>query len=162
MKRVHCAILVAEVLSYALIITFIFADMMFDLTSALRADGAALTPPMAAVAACLVALVATINVWLTYFYMRKAQTMQDWVIVCAWTHRIKSGSRWLSLEDFLTEHLGCQVSHGLSEEAYRTMRNEIDDNWRNLDIDPTRPRETAVPAAAPRRVVTDNSPAPGA
>lgn len=135
MKRFHYAVLIAEVLSYALIITFIFADMTFDLTSVLRPDGSAISPQTAFIAACLVGLVGAINVWLTFYYMQKAQTMQDWVIVCAWTHRIKSGGRWLSLEDFLTQHLGCQISHGLSEEAYGKLREEIDAKWRNIRLD---------------------------
>ena len=132
MKRVHYAILTGEALSYALIIVFIFADATFNLTGIFRSDEAILSPQLAYTAACLVGVVGTINVWLTYFYMRKAATMRDWLIVCAWTHRIKRDGRWLSLEEFLTEHLGYQVSHGLSESSLLNMRDEIDTRWKSF------------------------------
>lgn len=144
MKRLHYAIVLAEVLSYALIVTFIFADTRFDLTGALRIGGPGLSPEMALVAACLVTLVGTINVWLTVYYMEKSQTMRDWVVICAWTHRIKSGNQWLTLEDFLTRQLGCQISHGLSEDAFHQMRDELDARWRTMR--PDTPRSGASPA----------------
>ena len=145
MKRVHYAILTAEALSYALIIVFIFADAMFDLTGIFRSDGFTISPQFAYVAACLVGVVGSINVWLTYYYMHKAHTMRDWLIVCAWTHRIKRNGQWLTLEEFLTEHLGYQVSHGLSEASLLNMRNEIDSKWRTLPA--PIPGETVAPVA---------------
>lgn len=148
MKRVHFAILTGEALSYALIIVFIFADATFNLTGVFRSDESVLSPDLAYVAACLVGVVGSINVWITYYYMRKAATMRDWLIVCAWTHRIKRNGRWLSLEEFLTEHLGYQVSHGLSEAALLNMRDEIDTKWRNFQIGPNL-ADTIIPADPP-------------
>jgi hypothetical protein len=136
MKRVHYAILTGEALSYALIIVFIFADAMYDLTGVFRADTIAISPQFAYVSACLVGIVGCINVWLTWYYMHKAATMRDWLIVCAWTHRIKRAGRWLTLEEFLTEHLGYQVSHGLSEASLLTMRDEADARWRSFPTAP--------------------------
>lgn len=147
MKRFHYAILTAAVLSYGLIVTFIYADTVFDLTGVLRSEGDALSPEMATVGACLVGLVGAINVWLTWYYMQKAQTMRDWVVVCAWTHRVKSGGRWMSLEDFLTETLGCQVSHGLSEDAFNQLRSELDTRWREIKTDCDHPANVWVKRA---------------
>lgn len=138
MKRHHYAIITGQILSYALIITFIFADRTFGLTGVFFAgpDHLAASWDVARVSACLVAIVGAINVWLTIYYMSKSATVQDWVVVCAWTHRVKHGGRWISLEDFLSQQLGCEVSHGLSEQAYATISSEIDTKWRSLRIDP--------------------------
>ena len=141
MKRIHYAILGAEILSYALIVTFIFADTMFDLTGALRIGGSGLSPDMAAVAGCLVALVGAINVWLTIYYIQKAHAMRDWIVLCAWTHRVKCGGRWLRLEDFLAEQLGCRISHGMSAEAFGKLANELDTRWRDFRTDAPSDRE---------------------
>lgn len=144
MKRVHYAILAGQVLSYSLIITFIFADMTFDLTSVFRVDGTPLSPSVAIAGACLIGMVGATNVWITYFYMQKSHTMRDWVVICAWTHRVKTGNRWMTIEDFLAETLGCQISHGLSEEAYHKLAGEVDGKWQNLQFNPRALRDVPL------------------
>ncbi len=147
MKRIHYAILTAEALSYALMIVFIFADAMFDLTGAFRTDQFVLSPEFAYIGACLVGLVGCINVWLTWYYIQKANTMRDWLIVCAWTHRVKQNGRWLTLEEFLSEHLGYRVSHGLSDASLVDMRNEADSQWHRFPNAPVTSRQPAPPPA---------------
>ena len=39
--------------------------------------------------------------------------------VCAWTKRIEVDGQWVSIEEFLSEHLHLQLTHGMSEEAVR-------------------------------------------
>ena len=39
--------------------------------------------------------------------------------VCAWTKRIEVDGRWVSIEEFLTDVLQLQLTHGMSEEAVR-------------------------------------------
>jgi len=158
MKRHHYAIITGQLLSYALIITFIFADRTFNLTGIFFDASGAETAAwdFAFISACLVALVGAINVWITSYYMQKSSTVQDWVVVCAWTHRVKHGGRWISLEDFLSEQLGCQVSHGLSEEGYSSISGEIDSKWRALRIDPV----TGEPVQAPSRPAADSQTSP--
>ena len=39
--------------------------------------------------------------------------------VCAWTKRIEVDGRWISIEDFLSQYLQLQLTHGMSEEAVR-------------------------------------------
>ena len=150
MKRHHYAILIGQVLSYALIITFIFADRIYGLTGIFYEAPANLSRswdgPL--VSACLVGLVGAINLWLSYYYMQKSSTVQDWVVVCAWTHRVKHGGRWISLEDFLSEQLGCQVSHGLSEQGYSSISHEIDTKWKHLRLDPVTGKPVQLPESS--------------
>lgn len=138
MKRHHYAIITGQILSYALIITFIFADRTFNLTGIFRSSFArdAGSWDVVFVSACLIGIVAAINIWITSYYMQKSSTVQDWVVICAWTHRVKHGGHWISLEDFLSDQLGCQVSHGLSEQGYSSISSEVDTKWRALRIDP--------------------------
>ena len=161
MKRHHYAIILGQVLSYVLIITFIFADQTFDLTGIFGAASAAAHTSWdtARIAACLVGIIGAASIWITTFYMQKSSTMQDWVVVCAWTHRVKHGGRWFTLEEFLSEQLGCQVSHGLSEQGYSKISAEIDSKWRSLRIDPL----TGEPVHAdepPKTAPDSTSPAP--
>ena len=160
MKREQTAILVAQMLVYALMITFIFADMTFNLTRVLRQDGEGLSPGMAFVGACLVGLVGTVNLWLTWYYMHKSNAMRDWLVVCAWTHRVKYAGRWISMEEFLIEHLGFRVTHGLSALEVAVMRDELDAKWRQLHADFGRDaRERDQPTSAGGEA---SSPVPGA
>ena len=39
--------------------------------------------------------------------------------VCAWTKRIEVDGRWVSMEEFLSQYLQLQLTHGMSEEAVR-------------------------------------------
>ena len=48
-------------------------------------------------------------------------------VVCAWTKRIRVADRWLSFEEFLRSQLGIEVTHGISEEAARELRKQIED-----------------------------------
>lgn len=132
MKGIHYAVLTAQTLSYCLIITFIFADALYHLTGALTGAG---TPPSlqsAYTAACLVGLVGAINTWLTWYYISKSNTVRDMLVICAWTHRVKTKEGWMSLEDFFSKQLGYAVSHGLSEEKLNEMRSEVDRDWRRV------------------------------
>lgn len=129
MKRIHLTILYGQVLSYCLLVTFLFADMTFNLTSAFRTDSTAITPQTAYIGACLIMLVGAINVWLTWHYFSKSNAMRDWLVICAWTNRVKVGRNWVNMEEFLHQHLGYEVSHGLSEPALMDMRGELDDKW---------------------------------
>jgi len=47
----------------------------------------------------------------------------EMLTVCAWTNRIKSAGRWISLEEFLSEHLDLSVSHGISKEGLAMFRD---------------------------------------
>src|SRR5690606_6799714 len=84
------------------------------------------------VGACLVGLVGAINTWLTWYYITKSNTVRDMLVICAWTHRVKTKNGWMSLEDFFSSQLGFAVSHGLSEEKLNEMRGEVDRDWRKV------------------------------
>lgn len=44
--------------------------------------------------------------------------------VCAWTKRIEVDGRWISIEQFLSEHLQLQLTHGMSDDAVRLFGND--------------------------------------
>jgi K+-sensing histidine kinase KdpD len=42
-------------------------------------------------------------------------------VVCAWTKQIQVQGKWMSIEEFLTNHLNIQLTHGISPEAVRAL-----------------------------------------
>lgn len=55
----------------------------------------------------------------------KIQRLQDRPIkVCAWTKRIEIDGQWISVDDFLKEHLQLQLTHGISIEGARLFKEE--------------------------------------
>ena len=44
--------------------------------------------------------------------------------VCAWTKRIEVDGRWISVDDFLRDHLGLKLTHGISIEGARLFKEE--------------------------------------
>lgn len=161
MKRIHTAILSAQSLSYGLIITFIHADRFYNFSGILRDADAPMTPQTAYAASCLVALVGSINIWLTWYYASKSTALRDMVVVCAWTHQIKSNGRWMKLEEFFTEQLGVAVSHGMSTGKLAEMRAEVDRDWRKTpsigfdSLQKNDPQPKPKPAAQAQRLVPE-------
>jgi len=151
-RRIHYAILIGQLLSFALIITFIFADETFGFVNTLVGDEPSAFFNSHTASACLVGIVGAASIWVSYFYIRKSQTMRDWIVLCAWTQRVKSGNQWITISEFLSDHLGYNVSHGMSEEVVEELRTEIDSNWRKLKTvtDQAESAETAVDPPAPR------------
>lgn len=47
------------------------------------------------------------------------------VRMCAWTRRLWHNGQWLSVEAFLHERYGLDVTHGMSEEALQTLKQGL-------------------------------------
>ncbi|MDQ8202364.1 hypothetical protein [Pelagicoccus sp. SDUM812003] len=154
MKRTRYAILIAQVLSYALIVTFMFADARFNLTGALRDSDATLSARSAYIAACLVTLVGVISLWLSWHYMRKCYAMREMLTICAWTHEVKTENGWVPLESFFSQQFGYAISHGLSEKKKRELMVGMDKNQG--------PKEIGIrPVDQTKRDLHRETPSPG-
>lgn len=132
MRRIHYAILLGQVLSYALIVTFIFADATFGFVESFVGDEPSILFNVHTISVCLIGIVGAASIWVSFFYMRKSEAMKDWIVLCAWTQRVKSGNRWITITEFLSDSLGYNVTHGMSEEVADQMRSELDSNWKKL------------------------------
>lgn len=130
MRQTQYAILIAQGLSYAMIITFIFADARYNLSGILRGEDFAISFKSAHVAASLIGIVGAISIWLTWQYMTKSSAMRDMVVICAWTHSVKTKDGWVPLEKFFTDQLGYAISHGMSEAKFQELRGEVDQKWK--------------------------------
>ncbi len=137
------AILIAQGLSYLLIIAFLFANETYDFIDSLFTPERILDVSAAYYPACLIALVGATSLWLTWYYSAKSSSIRDMLVICAWTHRVKSNGRWISLEEFFTDQLGYAVSHGLSEAKLVEIKEEIDTQWRTIDIDGSKTERTS-------------------
>jgi hypothetical protein len=125
-----------------LIVTFIFADATFGFVESLVGEEPTFYSNSHYISACLIGLVGAASIWISFFYIRKSEAMRDWIVLCAWTQRVKSGNRWISISEFLSDGLGFNVSHGMSEEVVDELRAEIDSNWRKI---PPATEERSVP-----------------
>jgi K+-sensing histidine kinase KdpD len=53
------------------------------------------------------------------------ELQQKYVVICAWTHKIKEGNEWVDLEEFLDRHLHLKFSHGISREVEEDIKTKI-------------------------------------
>ena len=44
--------------------------------------------------------------------------------ICAWTKRIEIDGRWISVDEFLSDHLHLKLTHGMSVEGARIFQKE--------------------------------------
>lgn len=49
-------------------------------------------------------------------------TQEKVLTMCAWTKRVKSGQRWVPVEEFLMERLGVRISHGICPAAMQNVK----------------------------------------
>jgi hypothetical protein len=45
-------------------------------------------------------------------------------VMCAWTKRVQVEGKWISVDEFLTDHLQIHLTHGISPEAARQLLDE--------------------------------------
>jgi len=135
MKRIHLAVLFGQILSFALIITFIFANQRYGFIAALGDSPDAMPWLSAYFSACLVGVVGATSIWISWFYLNKSNAFRDMLVVCAWSRQVKRNGKWVSFETFLSEQHGYAVSHGLSDSKLMELKKEVDGSWRNANVD---------------------------
>ncbi len=131
MKKIHSAILLAQVLSYALIISFICLNAQYGLIAAWSGNTSEVTysTNTIIVACALVALTGVMNIWITFHYIQESQKKEELLLVCAWTHKVKYGDQWIPVEEFIDQQLGFRVTHGMSEETFDKLHADINARW---------------------------------
>ncbi len=53
---------------------------------------------------------------------------QDLLMVCAWTKKVRMNGQWMSFDDFLTETLGLNITHGMHPSASESFLSELDES----------------------------------
>lgn len=69
--------------------------------------------------------------------------LKEFVTFCAWTGRVQWQGRWVSVEQFLDERFGLNVSHGISEEAIAMLRRTLPRSEPPADDTPKPPVDPA-------------------
>lgn len=131
LDRTQIAVVTGQVLSFLLIITFIFANQRYDLLFSIGGVETDFSLKAAYVASCLVGLVGVVSVWITLHYLSKSNAMRELLVVCAWTHQVKMNGRWVSFREFLSNELGFEVSHGLCDSKLKELRGQVERNWKS-------------------------------
>ena len=54
----------------------------------------------------------------------------EFQVICAWTKRIRVEDKWMTIEEFLRDHLHIKLSHGISPEAKDKLVKEGEANKR--------------------------------
>jgi len=69
-------------------------------------------------------------------------------VICAWTKRIKVDGQWMTLEEFLTNHLHLKLTHGMSPEGIHKFVTEMNSKGGDA-ANTTPPAATPVPPREP-------------
>ena len=56
---------------------------------------------------------------------RQVRDMESLLTVCAWTKQVKVDGRWVSFDEYLTEHLGFTITHGINEDTASKLLQEM-------------------------------------
>ena len=58
--------------------------------------------------------------------LERIRNLEGLVRMCAWTQRFELDGRWVSVETFLAERFGLTVTHSISADGLRALRQEFD------------------------------------
>lgn len=58
--------------------------------------------------------------------LRRLRHHEQIVTMCAWSHTIRDGDRWVSIEDYLHRHYDVTITHGISPEQFDLAARAID------------------------------------
>ena len=59
--------------------------------------------------------------------LRRVQSLERLVTICAWSRLLKHGDEWVSIEEFLEREYGVSVSHGMSEAALAKLEGKMEE-----------------------------------
>eukprot|EP01035_Chromulina_nebulosa_P042805 gene42805-57956_t len=57
--------------------------------------------------------------------VEQVRRLEEFVTFCAWTGRVRWKDQWVSVETFLHERYGLNISHGISEEALKGFLRDL-------------------------------------
>ena len=75
----------------------------------------------------LVLLVITATTLLGILASRRARqikAMRELLTICAWTKQVQVKGEWISIEEYLTDHLHKDITHGITEEYAEKLLTE--------------------------------------
>ena len=58
--------------------------------------------------------------------LRRLHHHEQIVTMCAWSHTIRDGDAWVSIEDYLHRHYDVTISHGISPEQFEIAARAMD------------------------------------
>lgn len=82
----------------------------------------------------LLAVAAALAGTVAWMLARRLHQLEGLIKVCAWTHRVQWEGKWIRFEEYLARRFNLQCTHGISDEAARQMREEIEKT--PIDADP--------------------------
>ena len=112
---------------FAIIAIAIWLDELLDLPYvAFGGPPSPFRPAEAAAESGLVLLLGAIVVWWSYRQLNRVAYLENLIMVCAWCHRVKLDTIWVSLELFLKEHRA-ETTHGICPVCSLEMMKDIDE-----------------------------------
>jgi DNA-binding response OmpR family regulator len=58
--------------------------------------------------------------------MKQVNDLREAMVkICAWTKQIEVDGKWVSIEEYLTSHLGVQLTHGVSDTAAKEILKNL-------------------------------------
>jgi hypothetical protein len=113
---VYRRILALEAAAFVLVATILWLDELIDLPHLIFG----VAPEVPRLAECafesvLTLLLGTAVVAVTARAFRRILYLESLVVMCAWCRRVREGTEWLSVEEFLERQHRARTSHGICE-----------------------------------------------
>jgi hypothetical protein len=105
-----------EGVGFLLIVVIIWLDEILDLPHVLfRATPTPLRMGEGVLESSLTVLVGVVVVTITYRAFRRIEYLESLVVMCAWCRRVRAGSDWVLVEEFLERQHHAKTTHGICD-----------------------------------------------
>jgi hypothetical protein len=105
-----------EGVGFLLIVVIIWLDEILDLPHVLfRATPTPLRMGEGMLESSLTVLVGVVVVTITYRAFRRIEYLESLVVMCAWCRRVRAGSNWVLVEEFLERQHHAKTTHGICD-----------------------------------------------
>jgi hypothetical protein len=120
-RTVFRRVLILETLAFLVVALIIWLDELLDLPHVLfHAPATPFRLVECGLESALTLLLGILVVGVTARAFRRIEYLESFLVICAWCRRVREGTEWLTLEQFLAREHGAPASHGICEACAAT------------------------------------------
>jgi hypothetical protein len=113
-------IIIYEIVGFVFIIFYLWAEEIFDLPhNLLGAEATPINWVEATMETVIFLIFGALIVFMTRKFLNHIRYLEGFLPVCSFCKKIRVGSEWISIENYITEHSEAEFSHGLCPECIK-------------------------------------------
>lgn len=117
-RSITRSLIAYQLAAFGMLLFLIVGDEVFDFPhTVFGADATPLNWPETAIEAAYVLLLALFSIFVTTALVRKVRYLEGFISICMHCRKVRVGTQWQPLEQYIQSHSEASLSHGLCPEC---------------------------------------------